>query len=310
MDQDHNRIEEEYVTKIRRALSDKKLVIIVGAGISLNAIRPPPSRITWIGLIENGLEFLEKKKFVAADDDELIHYRRILRKNNTNLRTVLRACAYLKDELDVHEQFPTWLESVFGSLHRYVTNPKVLEVLRRFHQNGAKLMTTNYDDLLERHCNLQRVRRLIPEDIRKYEQGTLDGIFHIHGSFHDPGEVVLDPIAYYQITTSDDVQNLLQTYLGHNTILFVGCGSGLEDPNFSNLLKWASKREKNIPNHHYILAQEEDNLNYSPLITLEYGRSYQDLVPYLTWLLDDPANALIIDNSTKKDTFAKNVSGM
>ena len=171
-------------------------------------------------------------------------------------------------------------------------------------------MTTNYDELLEHYCKLQRVRRSIPEDVRKYEQGTLDGVFHIHGSFQDPKEVVLDPIGYYKITTSDDVQNLLKTYLGHNTILFVGCGSGLEDPNFNSLLRWASEREENIPNHHYVLALERENLCHSPLITLEYGRNYQDLVPYLTWLLDDPANALIIDNSGRGETSAEHISGL
>jgi hypothetical protein len=149
---------------------------------------------------------------------------------------VLRTCHYLKCELDRNHKFATWLNDVFLNLHRDVTYPEVLEALRGFHQRGAKLMTTNYDELLEHHCNLQLVRRSIPEDVRKYEQ------VHIHSSFQDPKEVVLDPIGYYQVKTSDDVQNLLKTYLGHNTILFVGCGLGLEDPNFNALLEWASSR--------------------------------------------------------------------
>ena len=292
MDLARNRREAEYVERIRQALHDKKLVIIVGAGISLSATHPSPPRITWTGLIRDGLEYLEHKGFVEAEDPDLNYYRGVLERDNANIRAVLRACHYLKDELDHNKQFPTWLESVFGFLHRDVTHPEVFEALRGFHRRGARLMTTNYDELLEHYCDLQRVRRSIPEDVRKYEQGTLNGVFHIHGSFQDPKEVVLDPIGYYQVKTSDDVQNLLKTYLGHRTILFVGCGSGLEDPNFNALLEWASNREENIPNHHYLLVREGDNLRYNPLITVKYGRNYEDLVPYLNALLDDPAHTL------------------
>ena len=292
MDLARNRRKAEAVDKIRQALRDKKLVIIVGAGISLSATHPSPPCITWTGLIQDGLDYLEDGRFVAANDEDLNYYRGVLQRDNANIRTVLRACGYLKDELDHNKQFPTWLQSVFGSLHRAVTHPEVFEALRGFHRRGARLMTTNYDELLEHYCDLQRVRRSIPEDVRKYEQGTLSGVFHIHGSFQDPKDVVLDPIGYYQVKTSDDVQNLLKTYLGHNTILFVGCGSGLEDPNFNALLEWASSRDENIPNHHYLLVRDGDDLRYNPLVTLKYGPNYEDLVPYLNGLLDDPTDAL------------------
>ncbi|KAF2185880.1 hypothetical protein K469DRAFT_157967 [Zopfia rhizophila CBS 207.26] len=303
MESAHSRREAEHVDKIRQALRDKKLVIIVGAGVSLSAIRPAPLRITWTGLIRDGLDYLEDMCYVSADDGELNFYRGILQRENIDVRKVLRVCGYLKDELSHHRQYPTWLHSVFGSLHRDVTHPEIFKALQEFHQKGARLLTTNYDELLERFCNLQRVRRSIPDDVRKYEQGTLDGVFHVHGSFQDPKEVVLDAVSYYQVQTSDDVQNLLKTYLGHNTILFVGCGSGLEDPNFDALLKWATSREENIPNHHYLLVRDRDNLRYHPLITLKYGQNYEDLVPYLRKLLDGPAEV-----PANKETFAENVS--
>ncbi len=213
------RREAEYKRKIRQALHDKKLVIIVGAGITLNATHPSPSRITWTGLILDGLDYLKDEGFIAAEDEDLKYHRRVLQRDNIDIRNVLRVCGYLKDELDHHKQYPTWLKSVFGSLHCDVTRPEIYEALREFHQRGARLMTTNYDELLEHYCNLQRVRRSIPEDVRKYE-------------------------------------------------LFVGCGSGLEDPNFNALLEWASSREENIPNHHYLLVRDGDNSRYSPLLTL------------------------------------------
>ena len=289
------RREAEHVTKIRQALQDKKLVIIIGAGIPLSAIHPSPHRLTWTGLISEGLDYLKDEGFVAADDVDLDYYRGVLQRGNTNIRNMLRVCGYLKDELDHNKQFATWLESVFGPLHREVTHPEIFRVFSQFHRRGARLLTTNYDDLLEQLCGLQRVRHTIPEDVRKFEQGILDGVFHIHGSFQDPKEVVLDSFSYYHVKTSDEVQNLLKTYLAYNTILFVGCGSGLEDPNFTALLEWATSREENIPYHHYLLVRDGDNLRYNPLITLKYGQNYEDLVPYLSGLLDDPVDAFTDD---------------
>jgi hypothetical protein len=79
---------------------------------------------------------------------------RSLQQDNASNRAVLLTCSYLKGELDHHKEFPTWLESVFGSLHCEVTYPEVLEALREFHRKGARLMTTNYDELLEHYCGL------------------------------------------------------------------------------------------------------------------------------------------------------------
>lgn len=309
MEPPHKRRKIEHEDKIRQSLRDKKLVVIVGAGISLCATHPSPQRITWTGLIRNGLDYLEEEGFVAAHDRHLKFYRESLEQDNADVQEVLRVCSYVKDKLDQNKQYPTWLQSVFGSLHCDVTHPEVFKPLQQFHRKGARLMTTNYDELLEYYCNLQRVRRSIPDDVRKYEQGTLNGVFHIHGSFQDPKEVVLDPVDYYQVKTSDDVQNLLKTYLGHKTILFIGCGSGLNDPNFTELLKWASNRAENIPNDHYLLTRDGDSLRYNPLITLRYGPNYENLVPYLNALLKDQVDASVDSALDRKETSPDRASG-
>lgn len=63
------------------------------------------------------------------------------------------------------------------------------------------------------------------DEILKFKQGELDGMFQVHRSYHDPHEVVLDTTDHCQIAHSDEVQNLLKTFMKLNTILFVGCGS-------------------------------------------------------------------------------------
>lgn len=121
----------------------------------------------------------------------------------------------------------------------------------------------------------------------KFWRGNLDEIFHIHGNYHDPQKLVLNTINYYQIRESDEIQNMLKAFLNDKTILFIRYGSGLEDPNFDNLLKWAVERQKNISNAHYLLVRDGDSMICKPLLRVKYGPNYRDLAPYLKKFLSD-----------------------
>lgn len=94
------------------------------------------------------------------------------------------------------------------------------------------------------------------------------------------------------MTHADEAQNVLRTFLEYRTILFIGCGSGLEDPNFGALLKWASERHGNIPNRHCLLIRDGDDLNHKVLVRLKYGTQYDDLARYLQRLLDEPSTPI------------------
>ena len=82
----------------------------------------------------------------------------------------------------------------------------------------------------------------------------------------------------------------MRTYLQHNLVLFVGCGSGLEDPNFTGLLKWISEKHTGLPNHHCLLVRDDNQVNYDPLIPIKYGSQHQNLAPFLARVFDDPAS--------------------
>jgi len=234
------------------------------------------------------LDYLVHDGYVEASNQETEQAYTALEDTDTD--SLMDAANILTGQLAEQGQFPTWLETVFGNLYREVRHPAILEVLKALHEKGATLLTTNYDDLLEKFCDVRRVGRSNKDDILKFKRSELNGIFHVHGSYHDPDEVVLDRTGYDQIRNSEEVQNILKTFLEfHYIILFVGCGSGLEDPNFDGLLKWASERQEKLPNRHCLLVRNGDTLNYRPLVRLNYGADYQDLVPYLRRLLDDPS---------------------
>jgi hypothetical protein len=289
------RREGEILARLKSDLKNKRVVIVVGVGVTLSAtadaLGKPLSRITWTGLIRNGLDYLVNDDYVEASNRRTRRAYEALEDPDTD--SLLDAANTLSSQLTQHGQVPTWLETVFGSLDQEIRHPAILEALKALHEKGATLLTTNYDDLLEKYCHLRRIGRSNQDEILKFKRGDLDGVFHVHGSYHDPQEVVLDTTAYYEVTHSDEVQNVLKTFLEYKTRLFIGCGSGLEDPNFDALLKWASERQKNIPNRHCLLIRDGDNLKYKPLVRLMYGHDYQDLAPYLNKLLDEPPRPAI-----------------
>jgi hypothetical protein len=279
-------------------------VITVGAGVTLSATadesRRPLERLTWTGLIRNGLDYLVNEGYVDPSDRRT-HRRTQMAYDaleNTDTDSLLDAANIMKSQLDQQEQFATWLDTVFRTLQQEVRHPAILEVLKALHSKGATLITTNYDDLLERFCDLKRIGRSNKDSVMKFKSGDVDGVFHVHGSYHDPHEVVMDTTDYYKVRESDEVQNVLKTFWEYKTILFIGCGSGLEDPNFDALLKWASERQENIPNRHCLLIRNGDILKLKPLVRLKYGNDYGDLVPYLYQLLDDqPLSVDVAENA-------------
>jgi NAD-dependent SIR2 family protein deacetylase len=153
---------------------------------------------------------------------------------NIEADSLLDAADILSRQMELHSQFPTWLESVFGSLSQEIRHPALIDLLKELHERGAALLTTNYDDILEKHCGLQRISRLNLGDVSRFQRGDLNGVFHIHGSYHNACEVVLDTTDYYELKHSDAVQDMLKTLLQYKTVLFIGCGLGLEDPNFDS----------------------------------------------------------------------------
>ena len=155
------RRERENLGRLRTALENKRLMLVVGAGVTLSATRKVSGealpRLTWTGLIRNGLDYLVASRYVDASAGRTKRAFDAL--EDPDPGSLLEAANFMADRMKHNRQFPTWLESVFGNLHQEVRYPSLLNVLRVLHQKGAMLLTTNYDDLLEEACNLRRIGR-------------------------------------------------------------------------------------------------------------------------------------------------------
>ena len=146
----------------------------------------PLSRITWTGLIRNGLDYLVHEGYVDISNRRTKRAYEALEDPEVN--GLLDAADIMSSQMKQHGQFATWLESVFGSLSQEVRHPALMDVLKALHERGATLLTTNYDDILEKHCGLNRIGRSNQDDVSRFQRGDLDGVFHTQGSYHDAHE--------------------------------------------------------------------------------------------------------------------------
>lgn len=290
-----------YVDGIRRALARKLLVVVTGAGVSLSATEHEDGsslpQLTWNGLLLNALDYLDgDARFGPEDQESLKSYRQILSSNAT-ADGLMQAANFVKNQLFKHKRFPTWLNIVFDPIQRpeFLRKPGILEELHGFHLEGAKLMTTNYDHLLDRFCKLQTIKPSEKGDLQQFASGDLEGVVHIHGDYQSPEDVVINMVDYNKITLIGIVEDILKALFTTHTLLFVGTGEGLQDPHFGQLLEWASKYYDTIRHKHYVLVRDKEmsDDDLGPLLKVRYGPTYQHLVPFLH-MLRDPKNRFAI----------------
>lgn len=216
------------MVQLRNDLNNNRLAIITGAGVTLNvtadASGMPLSRITWTGLIRNGLDYLVHEGYVDTLNRRIKRAYEALKDPEVN--GLLDAANIVSSQMKQHGQFATWLDSVFRSLGQEIRHPALLDVLKALHKRGVTLLTTNYDDILEKYCGLHHIGRSNQDDISRFQRGDLNGVFHIHGSYHDAHEVVLDTTDYYEVKHSDRLQDMIKSFLQFKTILLLVAARG------------------------------------------------------------------------------------
>jgi hypothetical protein len=322
-----------HMEKIQTALFSGNLTLVVGAGISIGAVKYSVanlsenarknalSRLRWRGLLHSGLNYLKKEYlqyFEESEENELNVYMEILSREKVALGTLVRAASLLKAKLIDCERLPDWLNREFETLYdAYIGmgGNVVLDAIRELYDANARIMTTNYDDLLSQHCKTSSIvpsqefklnRFFARADPRRGE------ILHIHGLWSEPNGAVLDSVDYFKVTQASSLQRSLQTCLvgGSEVVLFVGTGAGLDDPNFGQLLKWASPMLGQGPKRHYILLRDADKIEQKSLNVVRFGPDYSSLPSFLCMLAQSGSQRFYydVDSKTHQSHFNRLVS--
>jgi len=268
------------------AIKDKneKVVFICGSGISLGATGNK-TEMGWGGLLRNGLRYANE--YMGMETKQVEQYEGLL--NTGGLEDWIIVAEKVEQKLG--RRFGEWLKRVFGSVT--IEDPTVLYELMQFTENlGCVIATTNYDDLLEQTTGYIPITCKDPIDkTMDILKGNAKGILHLHGYWAEPESVVLGRRSYERVKTDEKAQLVLKIMSTMTTMVFIGSGSGLEDPNIGVFLKWAAADDvfKDSKPRIYVLARVEESKEiyerYPPgdyhIDVVNYGEKYDELGSFL-----------------------------
>ena len=129
------------------------------------------------------------------------------------------------------ERYQEWLNRLFGWRveHSLRASPS-LQHLLDLQRNGALLVYTHYDDLLDQAAELQPV---LLKDAERWSAGECPGFLHVHGVLSEPGTVKLDCDFYETISTHPSHQataGVLKAVFQKRHAVVVGFDACVEDP--------------------------------------------------------------------------------
>ncbi|WP_164018341.1 SIR2 family NAD-dependent protein deacylase [Pyxidicoccus trucidator] len=272
-------LEDELVEALR---DTHNTLLVVGSGVSVGATEGKAAVASWKGLIDDGIAYcvdqrLAKEDWVALTRAQL---------NSGEVDHVLFAAEAVRLKLGASErsgQYTKWLRRSVGELK--LVKRDVVDHLVAF---GVPLATTNYDDLLEEATGLPPITWRNGPGVEEFLRGRRPAILHLHGHWDDPESVILGLTDYFKIVHERGAQALQSAAAASRTLVFVGCGEGLEDPNLGALLKSVLELFKSSTQPHYLLVRngEVEGLEsrYPPtgkLRVVGYGADYTALGPFL-----------------------------
>ncbi len=100
---------------------------------------------------------------------------------------------------------------------------------------------------------------------------------------------------YLEVLGDAPTQALLRGLRAMRSLLYVGCGEGISDPNFESLLKWARTAFLQSEYRHFRLASDGEVQKFEAqhqegdrIYVLSYGQTHAALEPYLVRLAPEP----------------------
>lgn len=203
------------------------------------------------------------------------------------------------------QSYADWLRETVGALPRLSTD--VIDALRG---SAFPILTTNYDTLIEGEHGRSASWR-DPLAIQAVVAGESEAVGHLHGVWTEPDSIVLSDVDYTTHLLSKGVQALQQAASSIKALVYIGYGSGLEDPNFSKLLEWQRQTFGGTSHHHYRLCLSSELAALAKvhaddnIIVEAYGASHDMLPTYLADSLGETKSAALTRVGKIRDVVAE-----
>ncbi|GEC78301.1 SIR2 family protein [Flavobacterium aquatile] len=242
-------ITQQLINKI----SQKSVVIFVGAGLSLQAGLP-----NWNSLVEKILDGISAKepkseKIKAALNDDVL----------TPLEVLTKISHFREDAIEILEKE---IRKFDGS------NPTPIH--NKLCKLSKHIITTNYDELLEKALpNFEKICYSNEFKVAHLSQYP-EYIFKIHGDIHEPNKCILFPTEYEELYSTEEKSSIfeLKKIISDKSILFIGFS--LTDPYINFILDYISNLYSGFSPDHYIITTSKEKIwpkKINPIIIENYN---------------------------------------
>jgi formylglycine-generating enzyme required for sulfatase activity len=267
---------------LKKSIEARNVTVVAGSGVACATTKAAPG---WSQLIQTGIDhcasalnakpsWCRKASLLLPDPDD--------DDDEPSLDLMLSAAELVHQKIKSvgDGEFAGWMREQFESLE-----PDDSSVIDAIVALETRLVTTNYDDLIEQVSGLRGItwkdRRETMRDVRRDDRRVL----HLHGHWNAPESVVLGLESYIEVANDAHAQTVMRTLGAATSLLFVGCGEdGLADPNWGRFLEWLRQFDKDggHEHRHYRLVLEKDRFDpIGRLFPLVYGKKHSDLAGFL-----------------------------
>lgn len=277
------------IDNLKQALAEGHVVTIAGCGVSVAACGNQEVEghkvATWPGLLRHGLDHC--KAIGVVDDDDVALLTSQIDSGKSNF--LISAAEEITNRMQERSPgvYRGWLKSAVGALA--ASNPAILHALGALR---GVLATLNYEKLIEDATGRLPVTWRQADAVEDVLLGRKpNAVLHLHGYYEDPESVVLGLKSYLKVKDDPHAQAILQLFASGRTLLFIGCGDTVLDPNFTRLIEWGREALRDVSPRHFLLCRTseiptfQEKLAGAPwLQPLDYGDAYEDLPQFLQQL--------------------------
>jgi len=262
----------------------ERVLVIAGTGVALASCSNQP-QLSWKGLLRDGLQRCSDLQ--STDAALLSSFGQVLDNPDATVNALIAVAQFVSDELSKprYGVFSEWLHDAFHEV-----TPDQTDLITAICSCGTRIATTNYDGLIESVTNRKAVSWTDKAGAARFFREWTPSVLHLHGYFRVPESVILGARSYGDVCKDDLMQSALRGTFILGTVVFVGCGAGLDDPNFSSLLDWARHTLKECHHRHFILVCTSElthwrlRLEGLPIVPIPYGTEHSDLSSFVRQL--------------------------
>lgn len=286
---------------LKAEIAAGKVAVVVSAGVSLLA-SGGADVASWPGLIKSGAKFATEVN-ATLPPTWLDNVQGDIKLGIEHSYTpgLIAAAEKITDALGGRTggEFKRWLRQDLESLP--IKDRAILDAITGL---GCPILTTNYDHLLENSSPRQTATWKEPSQMQMILRGESSDIGHLHGSWRYPDTLIFGSTSYGEVLGDTTAQAIQRSMATMNTILFIGAGDGLGDPNFKSFIEWLDANFGDSEVRHYRLCRESDRAALtaqhadSRITPLPYGPDYEELVPFLEALAPSEGSARVAEVSS------------